>query len=540
MMENLLGRLEDLEQLIPLLIEIPKSKEKAPESRLKGVILLKHSLELVEPIKSALSKYSSTILSATIENIEEDNFQAISNLIDKYVNSETQYQKGCLNQRTQMCFALKPGLNGMLDVSRKTYTEIVEDIQDLVRQLSIEHSLPLKINFNGTRGFFIQMFDPMHGKSSESKKLPEIFLKITKQRGNYSFTTEELLRLNGRLTETLHEIFVLSSNVLEELVLEISKYLDCIYKFVDAISLVDLLFSLANYRISTENTVCPEFTDTLAIKDCHHPAILKNRESLANDVFSSPTQYINLITGSNMSGKSTYLKMICWIQIMAQVGSFLPCSYASIRLYDSLFTRINHNDSIEQNLSTFQLEMSEIDYIIKSANDQSLIVVDELARGTSLNEAQAICIATLEHFMVTKSTCFFVTHFFGLLELETYYPCMANWHFISPDSKNAKEINHEIAKGKLKREKYGLEIAGKVSLPKQILDKAKIISLEFEKNLKKSRPDPAQSRKVIQHKLYSRLRQCLINSKLDFEDHKALLIKLQDEIRDFLEIDREN
>ena len=71
--------------------------------------------------------------------------------------------------------------------------------------------------------------------------------------------------------------------------------------------------------------------------------------------------------------------------------------------------------------------MSEIDYIIKSANDQSLIVVDELARGTSLNEAQAICIATLEHFMVTKSTCFFVTHFFGLLELETYYPCMAKY-----------------------------------------------------------------------------------------------------------------
>ncbi|MEN2498707.1 MAG: MutS protein msh4, variant 2 [Marteilia pararefringens] len=258
-----------------------------------------------------------------------------------------------------MCFAIKPGLNGMLDVSRRTYTEIIEDIQILVRNLSLEYSLPLKVAFNSTRGFFIQMYDPVARRTNSDRQLPELFKKITKINGNYSFTTDELIRLNGRLNETLSEIFSLSSKVLEDLVLQISQFLTCVYKLIDSVSIVDMLYSLATYRTTLEESCKPEFTDTLVLTHCHHPLIEKNRISVPNNVYCSPTQNINIITGRNMSGKSTYLKMISWIQIMSHLGCFLPCKYASVSPRSSIFTRLTHNDSIEKNLSTFQIEVAD-------------------------------------------------------------------------------------------------------------------------------------------------------------------------------------
>ncbi|MEN2498706.1 MAG: MutS protein msh4 [Marteilia pararefringens] len=265
-----------------------------------------------------------------------------------------------------MCFAIKPGLNGMLDVSRRTYTEIIEDIQILVRNLSLEYSLPLKVAFNSTRGFFIQMYDPVARRTNSDRQLPELFKKITKINGNYSFTTDELIRLNGRLNETLSEIFSLSSKVLEDLVLQISQFLTCVYKLIDSVSIVDMLYSLATYRTTLEESCKPEFTDTLVLTHCHHPLIEKNRISVPNNVYCSPTQNINIITGRNM--------------------------------------------------------ISEINYILTNASEKSLILIDEFARGTSSEEAHALCITTLESISKLKSFTFFATHFLELTKLEFFYP----------------------------------------------------------------------------------------------------------------------
>uniref|UniRef100_A0A3B4ABQ1 DNA mismatch repair protein MutS clamp domain-containing protein n=1 Tax=Periophthalmus magnuspinnatus TaxID=409849 RepID=A0A3B4ABQ1_9GOBI len=162
--------------------------------------------------------------------------------IKTVINDDTTYLKGSLNMRTQKCYAVRPNISEFLDIARRAYTEIVDDIA--VNQMAEKYGLPMRTSFSTARGFFIQM--KLDGMVFQNGKLPSEFIKVTKQKNNYSFTTVDLMKMNDRCDEALREIFHMSYVVICQLLSTVHEHIHCLYKLSDAVSMLDMLLSLAN------------------------------------------------------------------------------------------------------------------------------------------------------------------------------------------------------------------------------------------------------------------------------------------------------
>eukprot|EP00795_Rhopilema_esculentum_P008778 gene8778-14808_t len=514
-----LSKFLDIEHLISLCIQIPKKEDvKAAETRITEIIYLKHTLELVESLKDVIKEGKNPLFVIYTEALEDERFSLLLETIQTVINEETMLQKGTLNMRTQKVFLIKPGINGMLDVVRKVYTECIDDIAELIKQLSDRYGMTLKPSYSVGRGFFIQICDNVPIDS-----LPDFFIKIVKTKSLVTCTTDDLIKMNGRVTEALNEIYLLTAMVISELMVNIRKYISCMHKLAEGVSILDLIVSFT-HACSISNYVRPEFTDTLAIKSGRHPILDKISSPgsvIPNDIYASEASCFIIMTGPNMSGKSTYLKQIVLLQVMAQVGSFVPAEYASLRLADQIFARVGTDDDIETNSSTFTLEMKEMNYILKNASDKSLIIIDELGRGTSVDEGIGICYSICEHLLQIKAFTFFATHFMELCNLETMYPCSENYHMTVHRSDESEMpslvFNHVLSKGRTQQTNYGISLAKMSSLPESLIETAMTISSNIrnrENNVHGEVPQEARKRRAI-FRLGTRLLQVAQHSKLD-------------------------
>ncbi|XP_075688973.1 mutS protein homolog 4 isoform X3 [Rhinoderma darwinii] len=516
-LQSVLSRFLDTEQLLSNLIQIPKQDtEKAADTKITYIISLKHTLELVEPLKAVLKKCKTPLIQAYYSSIDDPRFNIILEKIKTVINDDTRYTRGCLNMRTQKCYAVKPNINEFLDIARRTYAEIVDDIAGMISQLSDKYSLPLRTSFSTARGFFIQI--NMEGNVQQT--LPAEFVKVTRVKNTYSFTSVDLIKMNERCQESLREIYHMSYLIVCKLLSEIYEHIHCLYKLSDSVSMLDMLLSFANVCTFSEY-VRPEFTDTTAIKQSCHPILEKIAlgKPVANDTFISEGSNFIILTGPNMSGKSTYLKQIALCQIMAQIGSFVPAEYCSFRIAEQIFTRIGMDDDIETNASTFMKEMKEITYIIQNANEKSLIIIDELGRGTSAEEGIGICYAVCEHLIGSRAFTLFATHFLELCHLGTMYPNVQNFHFeVKHVAGNEDSISYTylLSKGHTQEKNYGLKAASLSSLPPSVLKDAHEISrLVADKILKKQSSTPEAARQTADYHLALRLVQAAKNSQLD-------------------------
>ncbi|XP_063795122.1 mutS protein homolog 4 isoform X3 [Pseudophryne corroboree] len=528
-LRSVLSKFLDTEQLLSNLIQIPKQDTvKAADTKIMYLISLKHTLELVEPLKAVLKNCKTPLLQAYYSSIEDNRFDIILEKIRTVINDDTRYTRGCLNMRTQKCYAVKPNINEFLDIARRTYAEIIDDIAGMISQLADKYNLPLKTSFSTSRGFFIQ------ANIESSAPLPAEFVKVTRVKNTYSFTTVDLMKMNERCDESLREIYHVSYLMVCKLLGEIYEHIHCLYKLSDTVSMLDMLLSFANV-CTLSDYVRPEFTDTMAIKQGWHP-ILENialGKPVANDTFISEGSNFIILTGPNMSGKSTYLKQIALCQIMAQIGSFVPAEYCSFRIAEQIFTRIGMDDDIETNSSTFMKEMKEITYIIQNANEKSLIIIDELGRGTSTEEGIGICYAVCEHLLGLKAFTLFATHFLELCHLGSIYPNVENFHFevkhLGDRSGNEESITYTylLSKGHTKEKNYGLKAASLSSLPSSVMKDANEISrLVADKVLKQS-STPESARQMATYHLSLRLVQAARNSRLDADSLRTYLKHLK-------------
>ena len=192
-------------------------------------------------------------------------------------------------------------------------------------------------------------------------QLPKEFVKVSKQRNTFSFTTTDLIKLNDRTRESLNEIYLMTNVVLSELLADIRDQIGCLYKLTECVAVMDMLHAFA-HACTLSDYVRPEFTDTLAIKQGRHPILEKIAmdSPIPNNTYASADSNFTIITGPNMSGKSTYLKQVALMQIVAQVGCFVPAEYASFRVANQIFSRIGSDDDIETNASTFMVEVGEL------------------------------------------------------------------------------------------------------------------------------------------------------------------------------------
>lgn len=536
-LQSVIGRFLDVDHLTSMCVQIPKQETvKTAESKITTVIYLKHTLELVEPLRVALKDTEAELLKAYYESLNDNRFATIMEKIQTVIHDDTRYQKGTLNMRTQKCFAVKPHINGLLDVARRTYTEIVDDITEMIKQLGEKHNLPLKTGFNATRGFFIQL-TVNRDQDVDLSSLPSEFLKVVKVRGVVSFTTVDLIKLNDRIKESLNEIYLMTNVVVSELLCEIRDHMGCLYKLAELVSVLDMLVSFA-HLCTISDYVRPEFTDTLAIKDGRHPILDKilPEPPVANNTYATDGSNFLLITGPNMSGKSTYLKQIALLQIMAQIGCYVPAEYASFRAADQIFSRIGSDDDIETNSSTFMLEMKEANYIIQNASDKSLIIIDELGRGTSSEEGVGICFSICENLLKKKAFTFFATHFLELTTMDSIYPNVENLHF--KIQKNFSEeaacekitYTHVLSKGRTEEKHYGLQLAEISTLPLSIVNEAREISTELIRQKERSQllsTESRQQRAVF--RLATKLIQAARNSCLDSAGLRAYLVGLKNQ-----------
>ncbi|XP_064929349.1 mutS protein homolog 4 isoform X6 [Columba livia] len=521
-LQAVISKFLDTEQLLSVLVQIPKQDTvKTAESKITNLIYLKHTLELVEPLKAALRSCDTSLLKAYYHCLEDTRFGIILEKITTVINDDTRYTKGCLNMRTQKCYAVKPNINEFLDIARRTYTEIVDDIAGMITQLAEKYNLPMKTSFSSARGFFIQM--TVDCSALPNGQLPSEFTKITKMKNTYSFTSADLIKMNERCQESLREIYHMTYLIVCKLLNEIYEHIHCLYKLSDVVSMLDMLLSFA-HACTLSDYVRPEFTDTLAIKQGWHPILEKiaMEKPVSNNTYLTEGNNFAIITGPNMSGKSTYLKQIALCQIMAQIGSYVPAEYCSFRIAEQIFTRIGMDDDIETNSSTFMKEMKEITYIIQNANDKSLIIIDELGRGTSAEEGIGICYAACEYLLNLKAFTLFATHFLELCHIDVFYPNVENYHFevqhVRSSAGNKEKIayTYTLSKGCTEEKNYGLKAAEVSSLPSSVILDAKEITNHIAKQIlhrQKGPPEMVEQRAVYQ--LAMRLVQTARNSRLD-------------------------
>nr|AAQ20790.1 MutS homolog 4 variant gamma [Mus musculus] len=403
----------------------------------------------------------------------------------------------------------------------------------MIAQLAEKYSLPLRTSFSSSRGFFIQMTTDCAALSSD--QLPSEFIKISKVKNSYSFTSADLIKMNERCQESLREIYHMTYMIVCKLLSEIYEHIHGLYKLSDTVSMLDMLLSFA-HACTLSDYVRPEFTDTLAIKQGWHPILEKisAEKPVANNTYITEGSNVLIITGPNMSGKSTYLKQIALCQIMAQIGSYVPAEYASFRIAAQIFTRISTDDDIETNSSTFMKEMKEIAYILHNANDKSLILIDELGRGTNTEEGIGISYAVCEHLLSIKAFTLFTTHFLELCHLDALYLNVENMHFevqhVKNTSRNKDAIlyTYKLSRGLTEEKNYGLKAAEASSLPSSIVLDARDITTQITRQiLQNQRSSPEMDRQRAVYHLATRLVQAARNSQLEPDRLRTYLSNLK-------------
>nr|XP_037868515.1 mutS protein homolog 4 [Bombyx mori] len=513
-LQDILKRLSDIDKILFLCVEHNiQNADKLGEAQLNQVLILKTTMNMVPKLVEALNRAESGLLRQFKTDFENPHYNEIAERIKNIIQDDAHFEKGVMGN-LQRCFAVKPDINGLLDVARRTYSELIDDIQKIVEQLSETYDLPLRLNQNVMKGFHIVLpIAPKNRRNFSIEDLPPIFIQVSRyvtyvkldkegrvhnNGASVSMSTEELVVLDQQAKESLNEIQRMSNIVIDALLKDLRPYMSSLYKLCENVAEIDILLALAQVRIvhilmeqkhynsylltsymfqasMVGSYIRPEFNSYLEIRNSVHPLLDYNSHVMPvpNDINASPEYNFTIITGPNMGGKSVYIKQIAIMHVMAQIGCFLPATNAVLRLSDRIFSRIGFNDSVELNASTFVFEMKEMQHILKGLTPSSLVIIDELCRGTTYEEGVSIAWAICEELILSDAFTFFTTHFLYLTKLQHLYYNVVNRH-TTVKEENVDELNdshkkliyeHKIELGVTNIKNYGLALAAKTNLP---------------------------------------------------------------------------
>ena len=300
----------------------------------------------------------------------------------------------------------------------------------------------------------------------------------------------------------------MSDRAVQELIGAIREDLAPLFKISDAIALLDMLTAFA-HLVTTQDYIRPDMAPTLAIKDGRHPIREKifSEKYIPNDAYATQQSRFSIITGCNMSGKSTYIRSLALMAIMAQIGSFVPASYASFPIIHQLFARISMDESVEANVSTYAAEMRETAFILRNVNKRSMVIIDELGRGTSTRDGLAIAIAVSEALLDSHALVWFTTHFRDLASILAERNGVLNLHLaVEMSEENRMTMLYRIAQGPVQDKHYGIALAKVLNLPPLVLRVAEEVSNTITLNRERCN----RTSKTI---LIARRRKLLLNLK---------------------------
>ena len=344
----------------------------------------------------------------------------------------------------------------------------------------------------------------------------------------------DLVKLNQKIIDSHHEVVNMSDRSIQELIDEIRGEMAILFQVCESIAMLDMLASFAQL-VTTQDYVRPELTDTLAIKAGRHPIREKihSGKFVPNDAYAAQQSRFQIITGCNMSGKSTYIRSIALMAVMAQIGSFVPASYASFPVSHQLFARVSMDDSVEANVSTFAAEMRETAFILRNVDKRSMIIIDELGRGTSTRDGLAIAIAVAEALVESRALVWFATHFRDLAKIMAERSGVVNLH-LAVEMTNADTITmlYTIADGCVQEEHYGLTMARVVDLPPQVIEVATEVSGKLRLQMEQRKKSSIAVSLARRRKLILNLREQLFQARdgtMEGNVLRSWLKKLQDE-----------
>jgi DNA mismatch repair protein MSH4 len=365
--------------------------------------------------------------------------------------------------------------------------------------------------------------------------LPEVFINVYRKKNRLECQTLDLVKLNRKIVDAHNEVINMSDQTVQELIQNIRAGIAHLFKVSEAIAMLDMLSAFAQLA-TCHDYVRPELTDVLAIKSGRHPVREKihTKKFIPNDAYATQQSRFQIITGCNMSGKSTYIRSLALMTIMAQIGSFIPAEYASFSIVHQLFARVSNSDGLEANVSTFATEMREMAFILRNIEPRSMAIVDELGRGTSTTDGLAIAIAIAEALIESHAFVWFVTHFHDLAVILAERSGVVSLHLaaeISPDASKMTML-YKIAEGPDTNRFYGLALAKLVDLPPGVLETAKTVSEQLDelaqRRHSKSRALAVSRKRNLILSLKEQLLQAR-NGKLEGDALRRWLKRLQDE-----------
>jgi len=446
----------------------------------REVVQLKVALKAIEPIKKACLEADNV----TLKKIA-DQLNACAVISEKIEHEVTNDPPNMVSRGG----VVKPGVDADLDELRQLAYSGKDFLQKIQERESEETGIPsLKINFNNVFGYYIEV------RNMYKDKVPDTWIRKQTLVNAERYITQELKVYEEKILGAEEKILTIETRLFNELVLSLVDYITAIQLDSNLIAQLDCLLSFA--KVSSENKyVRPEVADTdvLEIKQGRHPVIEKQlpigETYIANDVYlDNETQQIIIITGPNMSGKSALLRQTAIIVLMAQIGCFVPVESAKIGIVDKIFTRVGASDNISQGESTFMVEMNEAASILNNLSNRSLVLFDELGRGTSTYDGISIAWAIVEYIHEhpnCKAKTLFATHYHELNEMEKSFHRIKNYNV------SVKEIDKKVIfLRKLVRggseHSFGIHVAKMAGMPQSIVRRSEQILKQLETDNRQS------------------------------------------------------
>lgn len=447
---------------------------------------LKYSIEKIPKIKEILLNNKCIELKKLAEKL--DDLEDIYNLIDKSIVDEppVNITEGGL---------IKEGFDKELDKIRNDRIigkeKLVQYEIDERENTGIKN---LKIVYNKNLGYFLNV------TKSNIKNVPENYVRKQTLTNSERYTTIELEKIQNMILGSESEIFDKEYEIFNEIRKTILENIVRIQKTSEVIAKIDVSNSLAIVALEN-NYIRPEINNfgLIEIFEGRHPVVEKSMDDIDfisnNTLIGSGNDDIQIITGPNMSGKSTYLRQIALIVIMAQIGSFVPATRANISIVDKIFTRIGASDNLYKGESTFMVEMNEMSNIIKNSTKNSLLILDEVGRGTSTYDGLSIAWSILEYISKNiKAKTLFATHYHELTDLENELDNVINMKVEIEEYNNEVIFLRKVVRG-FADKSYGIEVARLAGMPKELTDRANAIlkSIESKNNHEKIDLDKVNS-----------------------------------------------
>ena len=462
-----LQRVNDLERLL--------SKVVTTKITPREVIYLKNSLRAILPIRELALSSSCAALTSLAQQIHP--LDTLCDRIETMLNEDAPVNilKGEVIKEN---FSSELDELRNLSVSGKNYLD-----QMLEREIQQTHISSLKIDSNNVFGYYFEV------RNVHKDKVPPHWIRKQTLVNAERYITEELKEYEEKITHAQERITALEQEFFSQLITEIIQYISPIQQTATAIGQIDALCGFSTLAVENHYS-CPTLDDSLVIdlKGARHPVIEKQlpptHPYIANDIYlDNESQQIMMITGPNMSGKSALLRQVALIVLMAQIGSFVPATEAKIGIVDKIFTRVGASDNISQGESTFMVEMNETALILNNLSNRSLILLDEIGRGTSTYDGISIAWAIAEylHEHPTHAKTLFATHYHELNEMQNEFSRIKNFSVSVKEVKGSILFLRKLIEGGSEHS-FGIHVAKMAGMPQYVIEKANSVLKKLERS----------------------------------------------------------